>query len=153
MNNRSPSWIVCERTGRWIAALRQAVDRAAKRRGNHGSPDIRETRNLADFKAAFRERPRSLGLIEVRIETFAAVLDILSSENMPGTPIVALLHDPLPGDALHEAGAIAVIDSPRRIASVVELANQISTMQSHHNAAESLSIADWAWATLPWQDV
>ena len=152
MNDRSQSWIVCERTGRWIAALRQAVDRAAKKRGNPSSSNIRETRTLADFNAACCERPATLGLVEVRIESFAAILDLLSSEGTRRVPIVALLHEPLPADVLREAGALAVIDSPRRIASVLELAKQASTMQSHPHDVESMPIADWAWAALPWQD-
>jgi hypothetical protein len=152
MNGRSPSWIVCELSGRWIAALRQAIDRSMQKNAHRNSKVIRETRTLADFKAAHQERPATLGLVEVRIESFPAVLDLLSSETMRRMPIVALLHDLLPEDALREAGALAVIDSPRRIASVLDLANRISTMQSHPNAAESRPIADWAWATLPWQD-
>ncbi len=152
MNRQPPSWIVCERSGRWTAALRQAIDRTAQKNAHRISPDIRETRTLDDFKAARCERPPTLGLVEVRIETFAVVLNLLASESTRHMPIVALLHEPLPADALREAGALAVIDSPRRIASVLELANQISTTQSHRHAAESVPIADWAWSSLPWQD-
>jgi hypothetical protein len=152
MNGRSPSWIVCERTGRWTAALRQAIDRSLQKRTYPIPQHIRETRSLADFEAACSERPATLSLLEVRIEIFAAVLDLLSSESTRRMPIVALLHEPLLADALREAGALAVIDSPRRIASVVELATQISANQSHLLVAEFISIADWAWAALPWQD-
>jgi hypothetical protein len=152
MIGRPPSWIVYERAGHWTAALRQAIDRAIQINARRSSPDIRETRTLADFKAAYSERPATLGLVEVRIESFATVLDLLSSESTRRTPIVALLHQPLPADALREAGALAVIDSPRRITSVLELANQISTTQSHTHGKESVPIADWAWSSLPWQD-
>jgi hypothetical protein len=152
MNGRPPSWIVCELSGRWTAALRQAIDRSTQMCGRSGSPDIREARTLAEFKAAYCERPATLALVEVRIESFATVLDLLSSESTRHMPIGALLHEPLPADALREAGAVAVIDSPRRIASVVELANKISAVQSHPDTTESISITDLAWAVLPWQD-
>jgi len=152
MIGRSTTWLVCERTGRWAAALRQAIDRRAQKSARTTPQLVRETRNLAGLNAAMSERPVTLNLVEVRTEDYAAVLDLLSSDNSRHFPIVALLEDNLPPDALREAGALAVIDSPRRISWALELANQISSTQPPQYAIERVSIADWAWAALPWQD-
>src|SRR3954468_11538996 len=149
---QSTTWLVCESTGRWAAALRQAIDRSSHKSAHTTSQSIRETRNIAAFKAAISERPATLNLLEVRTEDYAAVLDLLSSNSSRHLPIVVLLEDNLPPDALREAGALAVIDSPRRISSALDLANQISSTQSRQYAVEHVSIADWAWAALPWQD-
>jgi hypothetical protein len=131
---------------------------------------IREVRGIDQLQSAMGEEPYALGLIEVRLENLAATFELLSKEKRPQAPIVALLHETLrqdsnaenrlPGeyqfseDALREAGALAVIDSPRRISSLLELTQQLSANSTRFTTAADgrASFAEWAWAALPWQD-
>jgi hypothetical protein len=55
--------------------------------------------------------------------------------------------------ALLEAGAAGVTDSPRRINSILALAEKYSEVRCHRlrPTNEDQSIVDWAWAQLPWQ--
>jgi hypothetical protein len=163
------SWIICETTGRWAAALRVAIAHPNKHANAKMPRRICEVRSLEHFQSAFGEEPIALGLVEVRPENLADIFEFLSSERRPPTPIAALLHDTLqqnpvaengqsiqsqsPQDALREAGALEVIDSPRRISELLGLAERLAATSSLLSAAGRLaSFAERAWAAVPWQD-
>lgn len=167
----SGSWILCEKSGRWAAAVRTAMARLAAERPKPRIPRrIREVRSLDEFRSATNEGQHQLGLVEVRLENLPAILELLSSQSRLRTPIAALLDEtlrsnseidgrpPTPyrfsADVLREAGALAVIDSPRRISELLALTDALAAASSRLSpaAGEQTSLAEWAWAALPWQD-
>jgi hypothetical protein len=152
----SNPWIVCEKSGRWAAALRIALgqEKALAR-----APRISEVRNLGELDAAISDQAAILGFIEVRPDNLAAVLELLTENPHPYVRCITLLDDSLAGcqlvaDVLREAGAAQVIDSPRRIHAALkfaELAAASSTkLPPGNNELESFT--ERAWAALPWQD-
>jgi len=150
-----PMWIVCESTGRWTAALRLAL---ARRRGAALGGRIKEVRSLAELSGAANELPSALILIEVQPESFGAPLNWFAQGWQRGARGVALFDaQPLAEQAcaaLLEAGALAVIDSPRRIEGVLELERRVAVSRRARasNPGGEESIAERAWAALPWQD-
>jgi hypothetical protein len=167
-------WIVCENAGRWSAALRVAISRQATKLGTStGSPRIDVVRTLAELDSAMREQNRSLALVEVRSDNLAAVLELLAKSWRRNVRLAALLDSelglqpsagssqspdrPFAADALLEAGALAVIDSPRQIPMLLNLAERQTLAEGRvadsADTNDSLTaIVDRAWAALPWQD-
>ena len=152
-------WIVCERTGRWAAALRRAVmtstaNPAARQR-------LREVRTLDELSAILAEQLYPVVLIEVRPSNLASVLAWLPDARRSYQPMrcLALLEDfdrasrDDVAAALRAAGAVEICESPRQIQRVVAIGVR------HHAALHSntsgldahQSITDWAWHLLPWQ--
>ena len=167
-------WIVCESAGRWSAALRVAIARQATKLGElAGSPQIDVVRTLAELDAAMREQSPALALVEVRSDNLAAVLELLAKSWRRNVRLAALLDSelglqpsagssqspdrPFAADALLEAGALAVIDSPRQISMLLNLAECQSLaggrkVESADSDDSLAAIVDRAWAALPWQD-
>jgi hypothetical protein len=113
---------------------------------------------LPELSAAIEAAKSAIVLLEVRSDNFQAALNLLSESWRHNTRFVALLGEGLEPDqateSLFEAGALAVIRSPRRISAVIELARRLAastaTQAKMGDAAES--IVNRAWASLPWQD-
>lgn len=167
----SNPWIVCESSGRWAATLRLALVREGAAHGCPGLPRrIQEVRSLAELGSAMRENRTALGLVEVRSENLAAVLELLSWGWQRNVRLAALL-DESPRrqpfgvnsrrsshqdatDALCEAGALAVIETPRQISKLFAAAARQLAFRTRilELKGDPTSIADRAWAALPWQD-
>jgi hypothetical protein len=147
------SWIVCETSGRWTAALRVAL---ARQNLVHAGR-IQEVRSLPEVSAA-QEASSALVLVEVRPDNLAASMNWFLRGWQHGARAVALLGGELSADqvaeALLEAGALAVIESPRHVAAVFGLAGRVAASRLAHakKSGSVLSIAERAWAALPWQD-
>jgi hypothetical protein len=162
--------LVCERTGRWAAALRVAVARQAGISSRE--PRIYETRSLEELAERLETRPLSLALLEVHLSTLGKLLSCLAdhSRRFPRVRFVALLDDALgiaasreikqPSGssqdvvaALLEAGAVDFAHSPRRLQHVFALAERHAAIAADANRQPNpaQSIADWAWSQLPWQ--
>jgi len=146
------AWIVCETTGRWTAALNIAIERQGA--AIH-SKRIQELRTLLELHAAMPDAKSAIVLLEVRINSFPAALSLFLEAWRRNNRMVALLGEGLEPEqateALLEAGALAVISSPRHIGSVIELANRVARA-SQAVVDQDNSIAHRAWAALPWQD-
>ena len=161
-------WIVCERTNRWAAALRQAWDREYA--AGDAPPRLVETRNLADAAAALESATDSFLAIEVRPQNLAEILPWLAklSELYPQARLVALadasFNEPLDLDgdqnvhpfefvsaALCEAGAQHVARSPRSLGPVLQIAQRHFQTQMPQNAAANSSPIERVWDSLPWQ--
>src|SRR5262245_47205189 len=69
---RQVEWIVCERSGRWAAAIRSAVSRSSW--PSSDIPRIYEVRQLTDLKERLEVRPEVIALVESQRENFADVL-------------------------------------------------------------------------------
>jgi hypothetical protein len=150
-----PEWIICEKNGRWTAALRVALARG----GTVGTRDcIQEVRNLTELTAAARDMPTAMVLLEVHPESFGPALNWLFEGWHRGAQAVALLGAGFPHDhhtdSLLEAGALAVVNSPRRLSRVLGLATKVAVsrraLAKKYISAEI--VAERAWASLPWQD-
>ena len=163
-------WILCERSNRWLAAIRKALQRDVSQLV--ASPRLREVRNLADVAVQLEERPDRLVLIEVHHANFSDLLSFLSDINrsLSFSRIVALLDAEIAcsrqttskpaaidrqniADILLEAGAAAVVDSPRQLSGLFDLAERhAATWAAHHRLTATGGIVEQAWASLPWQD-
>jgi hypothetical protein len=124
---------------------------------------------MAEFETALRTDGRVFGLLAVWPETLAEVLELLARGFCQNTRVVALLDqhrdsqdDPASQgsynsqcgpltSALLEAGALAVIDSPRRISTAIEIALRY-TASRERLKHERESFIQRAWAALPWQE-
>jgi hypothetical protein len=152
----SNPWIVCEKSGRWTAALRVALSRE---KSITLTPRFLQVRSLAELDAAMNQRGAPVGLVEVRPDNLGAALEMFAKSTPQNFPFIALLDDTLAGhqvvtDALWEAGAAEVVDSPRRMRPVMKFAELAAAVRVKlpARAIEVKSIAEKAWAALPWQD-
>jgi hypothetical protein len=164
-------YIVCESTGRWAAAMRVALARKRFSPDSFAvSPRIQEVRSLSQLEPAISTQDQALGFVEVRADNLGPVLDLLAKCQRRNVRLVALLEgeldrktsstDSLPptgtlsSDAVEEAGALAAIESPRQIALAIAFAERYFASHTRSAApfSEQQSIADRAWAALPWQD-
>jgi hypothetical protein len=162
--------LVCERTGRWAAALRVGVARQI--RNSSREAQIYEARSLDELAERLATRTHSLALLEVHLSTLGKLLPWLAdhSRRLPRIRFVALLDDALgiaanreikqlsgPSQdvvaALLEAGAADFAHSPRRLQHVFALAERHAAIVADANRQPkpAQSIADWAWSQLPWQ--
>jgi hypothetical protein len=163
-------WIICERTGRWAAALR--VGAARRSPTTVSAPRIHETRSLNELAERLYARPLSLTLLEVQTSNVGKLLHWLArnSPRFPRARFVALLdrmltertdsggeqlsvesHDVVA--ALLESGAAEIADSPRRLRHILAFAEKhaASVRNLPRRSSEPQSIADWARSQLPWQ--
>lgn len=155
-------WVVCEVSSRWVVALRVAFARLSK---TQPIPRLYEVRTLGELSMHLDEHGCDLMLVQVghgnlsemlqlltrrepRISQFVALLEIAVDEpNSPGRQSVA--------DLLWEMGAADVVDSPRQLRGLLGLRNRLAAARGPITSglAERQSFADWAWSTLPWQDL
>jgi hypothetical protein len=155
-------WIVCERTSRWAAALRVGLARrSSERRIPLLNAQIYEVRSLSDLEAAMNEHAHSLGLVEVRNDNLGSVLELIAKGWRRGARLIVLLDADakatLSVDALTEAGALAVVESPRHIDTALRLADRFSRRRPQpvlpNGGEETIaSVFDRARAALPWQN-
>ena len=168
MNRRS--WIVCERSQRWAAALRLLLDQETKR---DGIPHrLIEVRRLEEASARLSERPDSLTCIEVDRTNFSEALTWITaaSRSFGRAQFVALADYALQpkawesegyglktwqdtADALQEAGAAMVAASPRELNSIVDYGRRHAASLITQGIADEAGtpIKEAVWATLPWQ--
>jgi len=132
--------IVCEKTGRWATAWRQAID---------GS-QIFETRSLADCWEELTNYPASL----IALETTSANLEQVATwiarlgRFFPSARAVVLAQRTLQPAAppLREAGAIHFLCTPRKIDSLARLAERHLATAPKKPRSPSEQIRD----RLPW---
>jgi hypothetical protein len=157
-------WVVCEESGRWVAALRIAFARWSK---VQPTPRLYEVRTLGELSTHLDEHGCDLMLIEVGRKNLADVLQLVLRGERPLARFVALLEDadrqrhrvvatagePV-ADLLWEAGATEVVESPRQLRGLLGLHSRLAAARGRviGGADASQSFADWAWSTLPWQD-
>lgn len=150
-------WVVCEQTGRWAAALRVELSRQA---ADYAKPRLLETRGFAELEAAVREHTPSLVLVEVCPGTAVTALGLLAKFATSYTRCIALLefgdqpiaNRELTTDALLEAGALEVITSSRQLRAILQIGRLVATAGHKRGDGDSgESIAERAWAALPWQ--
>jgi hypothetical protein len=137
--------IVCETSRRWATFWRRAQG------GGQPAGELVACRSLSECDVILATHPASFVALEVQTEQLKEQLDWLASlaERFPFARAAALLDEPL-ADAqgvLLEAGALAVIDSPRRLAPAVELwrAHRGRAPQPEQSASEQI------WSRLPWR--
>jgi hypothetical protein len=134
--------IVCEKTGRWAAALRSAL--------GERPPSLVETRSLAGCEAALVDAPHSLVALETTASNLEATLAFVgrSIGRFPRCYFVALL-DPEICDAallIREGGAIATFDSVLDAARIVRLAKRQLARAPRQEAEGRESV----WERMPW---
>jgi hypothetical protein len=164
------AWIVCESSGRWAAALR--LELAHREQLSTTNTSVLELRSISELNEQLGSWPLSIGLLEVSQKNFAQVLDWLAKAWVvfPRARFAALIdsqsflqqkHDDahagdrqLVMEALSEAGAEEAVTSLRQIRQILDFGSRHfeRLAQFADQGAQSMPIADWAWASLPWQD-
>jgi len=166
---RPQTWIVCALTGRWSAAFRVAF----RRRPGQLVPRLSNVQSISELRDRLKKHPSSLGLIEVSEANLAEMLQLLTDAKQARQHdrLVALLDHSLSSgeraattassgsagalaiDALWEAGAAEVVESPRRLNGLLTFCERVAatTSGAAEHAAAGQPVADWAWSLLPWQ--
>jgi hypothetical protein len=132
--------ILCEKSGRWAAALRRAL--------RDEPPSISETRSLSQCEEALAVEPAALVAIEVNSKTLDPLVQIIARvrKERPFARVVALLDSGLDHaePVLREAGAVDIFPSLRDAPMLAQLARRhlaltLPARQSVHEAiAEQL---------------
>ncbi len=137
-----PRCIVCERKGRWAAALRRQSETPHFR--------LEETRSLVGCWEALAGHPGSFLVLEATPENLDAVLGRLVrlGYDDPAACAAVVAGRSLAGLEwlFREAGAVWFTVSPREVAAVASMARR--HLESTPKPPRSL--AQQVWATLPW---
>ena len=160
-------WVVCEQSGRWVAALRIAFARFSKMQP---TPRLYEVRSLGELSPHLDEHDCDLTLIEVGRTNLTDVLQLLVRRRPQRCQFVALLEDTVPhrypvvtapgksdtqefADLLWEVGAAEIVKSPRQLRGLLELHSRLAAARGPVTVGVSVgqSLADWAWSIVPWQ--
>lgn len=137
-----PRLIVCERKGRWAAALRI--------HGGMAASEMVETRSLFDCGNELRAHPSSFVVVELLAHNAAAVVEWLVQLDQldPRARAVVAAHRSLHtwGWAVREAGAVWFVTSPRQVGPVARMARR------HLNAVPTAprDFVEDVWDSLPW---
>lgn len=143
-----PRVIVCERSGRWAAALR---------RGLACELSLRETRSLTECEAELREATGSFLVIELTAANLTGVLELLArigAEHRWARVAVVAERSLAEGEwgacewAVREAGAIHFATSPRKAAELARLAERHAALVPRPKR----SLAAQVWDSLPWPE-
>jgi hypothetical protein len=152
-------WIVCERSGRWAAALRIAM--AGQTSPLFGVRQLREVRSLEELTRTLEERRCALAFIEVRRANIGEALKWMADADLayPGARCLALLDNEELDcaaqerimDALRAAGAVEIAHSPRHLQPLLAIARRHAASQLSTPTDVGQPFAEWAWSLLPWQ--
>jgi len=129
-----PTCLVLERHGTWAAALRRINGLRSWR--------LREARGFAEIDELLRVQDRSLVAVEVRVDgcgrTIAGIDRML--RDFPRVNCIALgNHLPATIAMLAwEAGAVAVINSPRQVARVATIVERWAIAMREHPAQQAI---------------
>ena len=147
--------VVCERTGRWAAALRGVIGRLVGRGegGTHFAHKLRvyETRSLGECWAMLADSPASILVVELTPAALDPLLERMASmeREYPLARVAIVAERPLaPCEwLLREAGAVYFTTSPRALAPLADL------VRRHLDEAPlpCLEMTERIWATLPWK--
>jgi hypothetical protein len=136
--------IVCERTGRWAAALRRALVDLGVR--------VFETRSFDACREELITSPASFVVFELGSDASPLLANITRQLREFPASRIAVAADRSQADyhaLLCEAGAVFFLDSPRRIDVLAQLA-------CRHLAQVPLpiqSLTERIWASLPWREM
>ena len=139
------TWIVCERSGKWAAALRREPSIVEE--------NVVEIRHTDELAAAIDATPwAAVVVVELRSDGLAATLDALAMVERCGRralPVAVADPELEETEAVaREAGAVHFITSPRRMVELV-------TLGRRHQArvpAPAQSLRERVLAQLPWSD-
>jgi hypothetical protein len=159
---KQAQWTICEQSGRWAAAVRLAIQRANW--PTTAMPRLFEVRRLIELEARLDTQSNEFVMVEIRRANFADMIPWLATASRlyPRARCVVLLDADVAqhadrqqlADALREAGASDVVDSPRKLQSLLALGRRHAETQPllPNSLPADMSIVAWALASLPWQD-
>lgn len=137
-------FIVCEKTGKWAAAFRRAL--------RSGEPRVYETRTLHDMRDLLEAHPASFVALEAHAGNLAPLcrmlVDIRQEFHRAAAIVVTQRGHSQCRWLLREAGAAYVVDSPRRLSPLVQMARK------HIAAAPAAepTLRDTLLRDLPWSE-
>lgn len=138
-----PRVIVCERSGKWAAALRRTLARDVS---------VRETRSLTECVAELQTAPTSFLVVEVTATNLPAAFELLARVNAEFRwARVAVVAERALAECewgLREAGAIHFATSPRKAAELARLAERHAALAP----GAKRSLAAQVWDSLPWPE-
>lgn len=136
--------IVCEKTNHWAVALRGVLWGSGIR--------VYETRHWAECWQELASTPATLLALELRSTNLEETVRGLAESRRcyPRSGAVVLTRREMRDCewVLREAGALAVVFSPRDLPPLVRLAKYFCKQPS----ASSASFRDWVWDRIPWND-
>jgi ActR/RegA family two-component response regulator len=140
-NSSAAKLIVCERRGRWAAALRRELAEAGVR--------VWETRTLADCRDELVANPASFAVVELGTN-LNGLLRLLARwpRRFPLARLAVVADRAQAGYEwlLREAGAVHFLSSPREVAVLARLAcRHLAEMPPPQQ-----TLAERIWAGLPW---
>lgn len=143
--------IVCERTGQWAAAWRQAWLRRSQRSARP-LPEVRciETRSPAECLEKLAKAPAAFVLVELTAESCDRALELLSQIALRCRQAVAAVaaerrladHEWL----ARELGAAHFIISPRELPGLCRMVERHAALAPEIE----LELEERIWASLPW---
>ncbi len=156
---KAPMFVV-EHDGHWAAALRLALDEVRVDDGRisdlekqrpDGQLRVVELRLLDELWPALAAAPIATVALEVTADNFEQVCAALArlERRFPAVSAFALADRPMAAYSglLQEAGAAWVVDSPREIGSICQIARR--SLARHEPTESATGLA----AHLPWDDV
>lgn len=154
---RPPPLLVCERSGRWAAALR----RAFVRRSTVDAPRVVETRSLPELAERVAQRRRlgriaSPWVVELTPDRAAAMCEWLARQVRRDDVPTTIVSDPEAEGyeaAVRAAGANLFVPSLRRVDAIVELYERYRTDLPHRTVSTTADDRSWferTWDELPW---
>ncbi len=136
--------IVSETSGRWAFALRAALV--------NSDVSVTEIAGLADAFERFHHESQALLAFEASAVSAEEGFGLLqeSRQRYPGCGVIVLLDEELAASEplWREAGAIAVVTSPRRLDSTACFIRRYSDTRE----APSLTFRENVWQRLPWSE-
>ncbi|HEX3656607.1 MAG TPA: hypothetical protein VHV55_12400 [Pirellulales bacterium] len=140
-----PELIICEQSGQWAAAWRRAA------RASHWDIRLREARSLDACRQVLADARAGFVLVELTGDSAVAVLEFLDrlACDYPDARAAVLAQR---GNEVYELlarelGAIHFIDSPRRLAPLVDVVGRYLASQP----LPEESLRQQIWRRLPWK--
>jgi hypothetical protein len=133
--------ITSETSGRWAVALRRELGPAVP---------LEQTRSVAECWERLARAPASLLVLELTASNVEALLGRMArrEREYPRARVAVVAGRDLAGYEwlVREAGAVAFVTSPRRLAPLAELARRHLARRPD----EPAGVAERIWAGLPW---
>ena len=144
MEVMQPALTICERSGKWATAWRQAA------RGSASQVPVREVRGFDECRQALAQARAGFVLVELTGENVADLCDFLNRLQFerPAVRIAVLAERGLEAYELivRELGAIHFVDSPRSLVPLVNVIQRYLASQPRPQA----SMREQIWERLPW---
>lgn len=146
--------IVCERTGQWAVAWRQAWRRAAPPGGEPRELPLIETRSPAECLATLAACPAAFVLIELAAASCEQNLELLLQISLLDRQATAAVAAERPLAEyewlVRELGAVHFLTSPRELSPLCRMASRYAVLLPDVKSRDEVDGDEHIWNRLPW---